>query len=257
MRNLIRGGLAAVAGLFLLASTASAKRIAIPPITDRVGKAEAIVVGKVTAFENKPIKSPTDGELAVAVVKVETGLLGAKGLTHVKVGVQAGTIEVDQGACFFLQKLDGENIYVARGFMAIMRKTDGGDYDKQIELVKRCAGMLDDPIKGLKAKSVDDRMLAAALLIGKYRPNDRPSQKTEEINAEQSKLILEALAEADWNKFDPMTRVAPLQYFYRLGITPADGWAEPANFMERNDAAKKWLKDNAGKFRIKRFVYDK
>src|SRR5207302_1210112 len=58
-----------------------------PPLMARLPRADAIVVGKVVSFEEKPIKA--DGtEYRIAVVKIEDALLGAKGLTHVKVGIR-------------------------------------------------------------------------------------------------------------------------------------------------------------------------
>src|SRR5260370_4270676 len=83
-----------LAGLSLLACSAPAfgKRIAPLPIPLRVAQADVVVVGKVTAIEDKTIKAerfPGDKQMAdykVAVVKVEEALLGAKGLTHVRVG---------------------------------------------------------------------------------------------------------------------------------------------------------------------------
>jgi len=44
--------------------------------------------------------------------------------------------------------------------------------------------------------------------------------------------------------------------FFQLGLTPADGWTQPRNFAEIQEAAKKWLKENAGKYKMKRYVRD-
>ena len=45
--------------------------------------------------------------------------------------------------------------------------------------------------------------------------------------------------------------------FFRLGLTPKDGWTQPKDFNQTADEAKKWLKNNADKYRIERFVADK
>src|SRR5262245_6716279 len=63
-----------------------------PPISQRVAQAPVVVVGKVTAIEDKTVSAtPYPGvkeksEYHVAVVKIEDALVGAKGLTHIKVG---------------------------------------------------------------------------------------------------------------------------------------------------------------------------
>ena len=116
------------------------------------------------------------------------------------------------------------------------------------------APLMADPNKGLKSKSADDRLLTAALLLAKYRPYAMASQKTEAIDETQSKLILEALASADWKKTDNLMRFNGQALFYRLGVTAQDGWKQPGDFQQFETAAKEWLKSNAGTFRIKRFV---
>ena len=71
-----------------------------------------------------------------------------------------------------------------------------------------------------------------------------------------SRRILEALAEADWARTNPRVQyqLAPPQVFQALGLTPQDGWKPPQNFQELPAVAKKWLKENAGTYRIKRLV---
>ena len=44
----------------------------------------------------------------------------------------------------------------------------------------------------------------------------------------------------------------PQALFYQLGNKP--GWTQPGDFREVPAAAKKWLKENAGTYRIERFV---
>ncbi len=256
MRKLLRGGIAALAGLFLFTPLASAKRIALPPLTDWIARADCIVVGKVASLENKTIKTAMEGELGVANVKIETALVGAKGLTHIKVGYRPGLLMADQEACLFLYKSSVENVYLVRN-LQIFHKSDNEQYKQQVGLIKRCAGLLEDPLKGLKSKDAEDRLLSAALLLGKYRPQFTAAEKLELIDAEESKLLLEVLAGADWSKYDSVARINAPQLFSRLGLNETDGWKEPANFMDRNDLAKKWLKDNAGKVRVKRFVFGK
>jgi hypothetical protein len=48
--------------------------------------------------------------------------------------------------------------------------------------------------------------------------------------------------------------MGPQAMFFRLGLTAKDFWTPPANFKDTPEAAKKWLKDNAGAYRIQRYV---
>ena len=88
--------LAGLAGLGLLLAAlpapAKAMMIAPAPIPQRVAHADVVVVGKVTAIEEKTVSvalapgAKDKVEYRIAVIKVQDDLLGAKGLTHIKVG---------------------------------------------------------------------------------------------------------------------------------------------------------------------------
>src|SRR5262249_24799796 len=120
----------------------------------------------------------------------------------------------------------------------------------------------DDPRSGLTSKEQADRFLTAAMLINRYRTQKTQARpgvepKTQLIDAEESKLILTALAEADWSAprpgvAQPPMMLQPMNLFTRLGVGPRDGWGPPrtGNFVE---AEQKWVKDNAGTYRIKKF----
>src|SRR4051812_11848327 len=85
-----------VVAVSLLFSTASAKARAIAirlsPLPERVATADAVVVGKVTGIEDKTVTATSfpgtkdKVEYHVAVVKIADGLMGTKGLTHIKIG---------------------------------------------------------------------------------------------------------------------------------------------------------------------------
>ena len=55
---------------------------------------------------------------------------------------------------------------------------------------------------------------------------------------------------------DEKSRVQPQMVFFRLQLTEKDGWKPPQDFQQQAEEAKKWLKDNADKYRIPRFVND-
>jgi hypothetical protein len=254
MRNILLGSLVALAGLMFLTPAVSAKRIAPPALADRIARADCIVVGKVTTIEEKTVKTPALGEMALAVVKIETGLLGAKGLTHVKVGFHPEALKVGQEACFFLTKVPGQAFFTAGGYLDVVNKAGMANFAQEVETIKRCTKLLEDPIKGLKSKEAGDRALAAALLVCRHGTPRHGAMKQEPIDAAESKLILETLAESDWDRFDPILRAKTSTVFLRLGLTPADGFQQPADFRQFPAAAKQWLKDNAGKYRVKRFT---
>jgi hypothetical protein len=286
-------GLAGLA-LLLVVLPAAAMMIAPSPIPQRVAQADVVVVGKVTAIEDKTVSASSfpgvkdKVEYTIAVIKIKDAFLGAKGLTHIKVGyvvpkelpAQPGggpirlpirrgpqiKFEVDQEACVFLKKHHEGDFYVAQAYFDVIDKKQAGEnFDKQVEEAKKAAKLLADPKASLKSKDADERTTTAVMLVSRYRAWRGPNAKQEEISADESKLILTALAEGDWNPkrgpgvvFNPMT---PQTAFAQLGLTEKDGFvfkpvpnAPPTAYQ---DAAKAWLKENAGTYRIKQFVTEK
>jgi hypothetical protein len=286
----------AVAGLMFASANCFALRalpIRVQPQASRqVATSEVVVIGKVESLQDKTVKAKhyqsgvtEDLEYQVATVKIEDGLLGVKGLTHIQVaypvvgapgggvggGVDGGggfarppirrggvlplTLTKDQEGCFFLVKHPTETFYVAINSFDFMDKTNPL-FEKYAAVTKKCAIVLEDPEKGLKSKDAAERLLAANILLTRYRSPKFGGNKQEPIEAEQSKAILEAIAEADWAKPDNETQTNAQNMFYLLGVTPADGWTQPTDFAQLPDAAKKWLKENAGTFRVKRLVFE-
>jgi hypothetical protein len=90
--------------------------------------------------------------------------------------------------------------------------------------------------------------------VSRYRNPEGSTGKLEPIDAEESKLILLALADADWSVNDFRSPLNPQQTWYKIGAGPADGFNPPADFKQLGDAAKTWLKANAATYRIKKFV---
>jgi hypothetical protein len=257
----------------LAVAAARADMAAPPAIPVRAAQAQVIVVGKVTSIEDATVKAaPLWGgdkvDHKVAVVKIEKLLQGEKGLTHVKVGfvppapgvTRRPTVRlaVGQEVCLFLVKHPQEAFHVAPMYFDVIDKQHTQNFDKEVALAKRCCGLLADPDAGLKSKEAADRTLTAALLIHQYRqkPFYVPGEvKWEPIEAAQSRRILETLAQADWGRPDAALgyEMAPQYLFDRLGLTGDDGWTPPADGGNLAAAARKWLKENAGKYRIKRW----
>jgi hypothetical protein len=285
--------LAWAAGLALLVAAlpASAMMIAPAPIPQRVAQAEVIVFGKVTAIEDKTVSATMfpgakdKTEYHVAVIKVADDILGAKGLTHVKVGFvipkelpapPGGPIrppirryptvkfEVDQQVCVFLKKHHEGDFYVASAYYDVIDKKSP-NFEKEVEQAKKCAKALADPKASLKSKDADERALTAGMLVMRYRVRPLGNVKEEPIDADQSKMILKVLAEADWSKPFSRDTVTPQTAFAQLGLTDKDGWkppmfvpgAPPLPPTAYQDAAKAWLKAHADTYRIKHFVAEK
>jgi hypothetical protein len=249
--------LGALAGLFVLAAPLSARIIEPPPVSDRVAASAAIVTGKITAIERRTVKAKDGTEYRIAVVKIDEGLLGAWGLTHVKVGFVPTpyhdnweNLRVGQEGCFILSKVAGQPFLVIPSYDRRLLKSEYVEhYEKNLAAIRRCARALENAAAGLKSKDPEERYLAAAMLVKKYRgPRGEPG-KFEPIPLAQSKPILEALASvATWRNNREDRGLNPSTVFYQLGEKP--GWTSPGSFDQFVEAAPKWLKANAGTYRL-------
>ncbi|HMF14994.1 MAG TPA: hypothetical protein VKE94_21910, partial [Gemmataceae bacterium] len=220
--------------------------------------------------------APEKTEFQVAVIEIADAVRGAKGLTHVRVAFplpqaagpprpgplrRGPTVSLTKGqeGCFFLQQHPEEALFLLEPVaQPLDAKSD--TYKKELAEAKRFAKLLQDPTAGLKSKDADERVLTAGLLVARYRSFRPGKTKQESIDAEQSKLILQALADADFTKPASTTGIAPQQTFFMLGLTDKDGWNPPPfkDFQKEFPAVvKKWLQDNAGKYRIQRIVGEK
>jgi hypothetical protein len=286
-------GVLALVGLVLSSASSLAQRdaevhknaVRISPLPERVAMAEIIVTGRVTAIEEKKFEArPYPGldekvEFTIAVVQIDDALLKAKGITHVKIGfveLQPGgasrgpvdriNLNKDQEGCFLLRPHFEESFLTAPAKEYIIHKKDNSSYETELESVKCCTKLLADSNAGLNAKSADDRFLTAALLLTRYRlafGRDRE----EKVDAKESKLILHGLVGGDWSKGFSTTEITPMMAFGRLALTEKDGWklgpvgarekGTPEAPKEFPDAAKKWLKDYADSYSLKRFVATK
>jgi hypothetical protein len=287
-------GVVALACLAALVTAGTAKSMAIriQPVSERISTADCVVLGKVTAIEKKSVGARSfpgaidKAEYKIAVVHIEKAFVGAKGLTEIRVGFIAPaqpqiqprggkvgggirphirpigrpffqpSLTKGQEGLFLLNKHFEEPFYIM-GFGGAVNKQNNPNFKNDLEMVKRCVKLLEKPTAGLKAKDPSERLLTASLLISRYRtakPTLNGKFETKPIDAEESKLILTTLAEADWTKFDMKTQVNAQGLFFRLGVTDKDGWKPPMNFQQFPAAAKEWLKKNASTYRVQRFV---
>jgi hypothetical protein len=279
MKRMLLAGVVGVLGLGVLVAGQPAQKVAViapQPIPQRVATADAVLVGKVTNIEEKTVAAPAfpgapqKVEYQIAVVKVEDPILGVKDLTHVRVGfipqqpgvIRPGgyrppTLAKDQEVCLFLTKHAEGTFYTMPAYFSVIDKK-APTFEKDVAEAKKDAKLLADASAGLESKDVNDRFLTAAMLVARYRQR-RPSAappKEEPIDAEESKLILQALADADWTppKNPVPFQMTPQTAFNLLQLTPKDGWTPPRNLQQLPDEAKKWLKENSDKYRIQRLV---
>src|SRR5262249_52275217 len=164
-----------------------------------------------------------------------------------------------QEALLFLTKHPTKkNVFVLWHYYDVIDKQTATAWKTDVEDVKKAGKLLLGPTKGLTSKDADEPLRAAGRLITRYKPAPTGAEKTEKVPAAQSKLILTALAEADWaNKPGRNYQMSPPSLFYRLNLTASDGWAQPKDYTQLNEAAKKWLKDNAGKYRMTRIARER
>jgi hypothetical protein len=268
MRWFLRATAAAAAALLIGhgPTPAYALMIAMKTPAQRAVSADVVVVGKVTAIEKEMVEArpfpnaPTKTGYKVAVVKIETNLAGAANITHVKVafvppvkpvanppqpqpgrpirpirpGLQAPELKEGQEMLFFLNKHPDGDFHVMPNMSPPLEiKGDAGK--KELEAVKKVTAVIADPMKGLKSDKAAERAEAAAILIMKHRsyPESAPAIDQTPINAEESTLILKALAEAEWAQNvrpapgDAAGAPSAMQSFYSLGLTDKDGWKQP------------------------------
>jgi hypothetical protein len=241
-----------------------------PPGPARIAKADAVIVGKVEAIE------PTDVKVGsinyrIAVVRINQGIRGIKDEKTLRVGfipvekakpgvfvtgARAVQLEAGQDGLFLLTRVGKENFYTIGGVVGyFFNSSTTKDFAKEVAAAKVAAKAVENPLNTLKAKDAEERLMAAAILIDKHRTFRGPNAKQEPIDAGESKLILQALADADWQgQFNfASLRPNPMQVFQRLGVTAKDGFM-PAPGTNYQTTAQNWLRENAQKYRIQRFV---
>ncbi len=278
----------AVAAMVLAVPVEAKRAIRIFTPTEKLVRSDAVIIGKVTAIEKNTVDAAPFPGVAekqaykVAVIKVETGLVGAANVTHFKVGFQpppAGQpanppgrpgrggfqpVNLTEGmeGLFYLTKHHTGDFYTISPMMAPV-DTKAEDYKSQIADAKKGGAVLSDPMKALKAEKADERFYAANVLVSKYRSYPETGGEVEnvKISADESKLILKAIAEGNW-KSDPNDPNAPNPYqtFSQLGLNDKDGWKFPMvkpgeDFIAKTkEAFVAWLAGTGKDYQISKLV---
>jgi len=248
------------------------------PLPARIAQADLVVVGRVSGVEDNSLKTEpfpgSAGKVAYRVLgmKVEEVLLGDKAAKKIRVGFipksapsalppqtpppQMFVLEEGWEGLLFLKKHHQGDFYVKFALFSDIPR-GAPEFAKTVEDARKLIKIVDKPAAALKADNASNRYLAVAMLIGKFRPpavKGQPQQE-EPIDPEVSKLLLRALAEADWKYDKDWSGVYPphpYDLFQQLGVTKADGYQPPTGDMRDTLAAtQKWLVDNQGKYKVK------
>lgn len=253
-----------------------------PPGPQRVAQADLVLVGRVVALEDRDQevapapKSTAKVVYRIALVAVTEPILG-KTPKVVRVGfrppvdpkVVGGAIfrrpeytpqlTVGMDGLFYLSRHPVGDFHFTPMYYDIIRRTDP-TFAQELSEAKQAAGLLADPLENLRQPDPENRFRTAALLLARYRIPVVGASRQEPIAAEESKLILEALRDARWQRPTAnrgRTELDPWTAFNTLGLTERDGWSPPKGARSIQDyhaAAQDWLRRHAASFRIRRFV---
>jgi hypothetical protein len=146
------------------------------------------------------------------------------------------------------------------------------NYKDNLATVTKVGAAIADPMKALKAEKASDRYDAAAVLVSWYRrvfSAGNVSKNEVAVPAEETKLILKAIAEYDWAEYDVPVQPgdpprdytkSPTNLLALLGIYPGQhgfpqvrvnpGQQYHAAYQEQY---KTWLDGAGAKFELKRF----
>jgi hypothetical protein len=228
---------------------------------------DCVFVGRITALEEKPVNArlyfleKAETEFHLAQVQVQETFAGSRDQKSIRVGFlgsQKPSHKADEEGCFLGLKHPDEDFYVVVnwGLLAKNSKT----YEKDLALARRCCRLLEKPEEALKSNEAEDRLLTAHMLL--YRHIVVPLCKYEKkvkvkpIDADQSKLIMLALADADWSRPSPLGFKPQTVLRWLRGLTEAPGSPlsksipEESMDLENPEATCKWLRDHAETFRI-------
>lgn len=261
---------------------------------------DVVIVGKVMDVDRDEVEvSPFRGapkermlKYKVATLQIEDRVLGAGGITRVRVGFPADgrpgfiatvtvtatpgmtrpagvlTLAAGTEGCFALAKHPTADFYVIVGPPTYKKDPN---YAKEVDKLKKYGRAISDPVAALKAKDLQDRFEAAQIILQRYLV-PQGSNRREPVPDEENKLLVALLKELPWVPADgKRTRAdgkmvphrAALWYtlnpselgFKRPDPPKRNPGDPPPNFDKvMDEATTKFLNENADKIRLKRFV---
>lgn len=237
------------------------------PIAHKVAAADCVVLGKITAIRAKPqqgqvwrYSAKPQWDFTIVEVEVAETLTGPRGVKQARFGFRnikhyKPAIEVGQIGFFCGVKVGTNDFYIVP--TDCFCEQNDPSFKKDLALARRLGGLLWNPDEGLKSKDADDRLLTAYLLLLRacYVPwRHGETGKTEPIDRAQSKRILLALAEGNWNTHGQEVRdaVAALQLAVKFGAPIMKSFPSQQGEDQWPADAKEWLKQNAATYRIHR-----
>ncbi|MCI0704275.1 MAG: hypothetical protein L0241_24720 [Planctomycetia bacterium] len=293
-RYLLVGAALAAVTVVAVVNNSAAGLVAAPPAPGQLAiSTPVIVTGKIAKIEKDTVdaSSPYPGakdkqKYKIAVVKIDTGLAGADKMKEIKIGFippvkpdpkkpvrpigrpgfQMPELKEGQTMLFYLAKHPTADFYIIPGLsFPVDITTDAGK--KTLEEVKKVTTILADPMKGLKSDKAAVRGETAALVIMKYRSYPMFGGEVDQvaIGADESKLLLKALAEGEWKPARFGQTPNAFTAFNYLGLTEKDGWIPPkiVNIPGQpppdfgaiyKDAFTNWLAGAGKDYKIKKIV---
>lgn len=236
--------------------------------------ADRVVVGRVASIELDDVKAkPVPGvahDVTYRIVRiaVEDTLAGAGGraVSEVRVGLPVKVANDPETALgpfvrgaeglFFLRLHHTDGFYTVEEFVPKGHPR----YAPDRATAQRYLKLLANPRGSLLSKEPADRLTVAALLLIHYRATHGYMVKTAPIPADENKLILAALVEADWNA--EANPIHPWGFAYEMwllsDLQPGKVFKLPVipdgTRTERTAFLKNWLLKNQHTYRIERYV---
>jgi hypothetical protein len=232
-----------------------------------------VVRGKVTAIQDKPTQGQAwrtsatpRWDFTIVEVEVKEPLYGAKDKKKVRFGFRnLGYFKqeslpgpaVGRTGYFCGVQVGNNDFYIVP--IECFCDQKGPGYEKDLAAARRLGRLLEDPGQGLKSTDAEDRLVTAYLLVLRhcYVPwRHGETGKAEPIDAEQSKRILLALAEGDWEKNSREVRdaVAALQLAVKFGAPAMKDFPPQPGEEQWPASARGWLKQNAETYHIHRLL---
>jgi hypothetical protein len=266
-----------------------------PPIRalyQRVAWSDLIVIGKVAEIEEKPARDdelpgqPRGWYSRVACLEVSEVLLGPDKVESLRLAInpmwlkppaswsdldrmygkgkvpkelpRVQPFEKGRQGIFFLSRRPPGKVYVPTDHPLF---TDRGDpaYETELKRCKRLVRLLADPRASLRSKDPADRRATAAMLLWRYTSDRYGTNKTELIDAEESKLILGLLADSEWVQAAKDPDEAPMHILYGWVYPTLDAGSDaPRRSLLDEDYAplREWVRKNRETYRIKRYDWE-